>query len=121
MKKILSVLLCIVMIFGIPFVAFSAYEGENRLPILMIEGRGPTSEIWDGDGNVLYPFNIDKKGVAKAVAQCVPLLSYALATGNYDPWVDRFVEEMGQYYAPIIADKDGTLPQGTYLKGERNG
>lgn len=121
MKKILSVLLCIVIIFGVSSVAFSAYEGENRLPILMIEGRGPTSEIWDGDGNILYPFNIDKKGVAKAVAQCVPLLSYALATGNYDPWVDRFVEEMGQYYAPIIADKDGTLPQGTYLKGERNG
>lgn len=121
MKKIVSVLLCIVMLFSLSSVAFAAYEGENRLPIVMIEGRGPTSEIWNQDGTVLYPFSIDKKSVAKAVAECIPLLSYGLSTGNYDPWVDRFVKEMGQYYAPIIADKDGNLPEGTYLNGERNG
>lgn len=121
MKKLLSVLLCAILLFSLSSTALAAYDGSNRLPMIMIEGRGQTSEIWDSEGNVLFPFNIDKKSVAKAVAECVPLLSYALTTGDYDPWVNRFVKEMGQYYAPIIADKNGDLPAGTYLNGERNG
>lgn len=90
-------------------------------PIILVEGRGSTKQIKDKDGNVLFPFEVDKNSVSKAVAECIPLLSYGLATGNYDRWVNRFVQEMGQYYAPIIADKDGKLPEGTYLDGALNG
>ncbi len=121
MKKLIAILLCLAMLFGFSSVSLAVYDGTNRLPIVMMEGRGPTSEIWDADGNVLFPFEIDTDSVAKAVAECIPLLTYGLTTGNYDPWVDRFVEEMGQYYTSIIADKNGNLPEGTYLYGERDG
>ncbi len=105
MKKIISLLLTLAMVFTMAIPAFAAdtaksaidYDGDPVIVVRGIEFAGLTYS----DGTKALQF--DAKGIIETV------LSYILArvTGNKDAFADKLIAYMQKTFAPIATDKNG--------------
>lgn len=117
MKKIISGFLAFLLAFtGLVSITASAisespFSPENNLPTVFIGGKGTT--LIDKDGNKIYPLNYSTDSIKQAVMNCLPILSKAIITDNYDEYCEALYAEVAKVYAGMPISPDGTVTDGS--------
>lgn len=122
MKKLISVLLSVLMIFSALSVCFtaSAYSdystGISDLPCIYIQGQG--SNIITEDGEVVYGSGDpgDSFDLMGAVQECLPYLKDALLTNDWTPYQQKLLEIADAIYGKVRLDGNGDPQYGTHLR-----
>lgn len=110
MRKIISVLLCAIMLFVVMIPSAGAYSGsKNVLPIISVEGRSKTKPIYSGSGEQIFPVAYKDDAILESVKECLPSLGKALITGNYEPWAQKVYDCIAPYYSGLIFDGNGEM------------
>lgn len=114
MKKIISILLCFVMVFSLTVPVFAA--ADEKIVTIYVPGRG-TSPLYDKDGNPLSDQrNIDRLGYLKEhMTPVLSKLATALITDDYSGYMDAFEEAFAPIYADNILDKNGEVTDGSHI------
>ena len=113
MRKALSVILCVIMMFSMAVPAFAA----EKVVTIYIAGRG-TADLLDAEGNLLTnQSNIDRVSYIKDAAPAVvDQLAIALMTGRYDGYIQSLVDAFAPIYEDTILDKNGEISDGSHIE-----
>ena len=117
MKKLLSLILALLMIFACTSVAFAA---EEKYPVIYIPGYG--SDLYAEKGNknseLIYPTGADVGAIVKeAIAPCLKELALAIATGDYDKYCDELYNAVHPIYEDLVLAPDG-MPKDNSGRGD---
>ncbi len=129
MKRIISALLVVVMLFSLAIPAFSAiniYETRSQIPVIHISGDGNT--IYNKDGEALSKFGafIGNRGEQTGSASIAALIESAgtmykeylfegLLKDNWEPFYDAIQTEVSKYFGEILLDENGEATNGTHI------
>ena len=115
MKKIISVLLAILMIFTCAMPAFAS-TGVEHLPIILLVGDGtqiymPDENAENGERNVwddLFDSVSGEGKIVESVANILlPFLTEGLLFDKWDNYYDAFYEEIAPLFDPLRMDENG--------------
>ncbi len=119
MKKFLSVILALMMVFSLSSAGMSAFAADiTDIPVIYIEGKG-NETIYNADGSVAKnPKFIDREGTVKdAIAPVLKKLAEAMVSGDYSEYIDSLVDTVAPIYEEYVLDENGsTETRGTYIK-----
>ncbi len=137
MKKTISILLTLILIFGLSVPAFAAEEYYTptlygKVPLVRIHGDG--MPLADAEGNELLNY----KGLLKlfeddgeegddgdnAVLEAVfnivmPFLLDGLVTDNWEPYYDALYNEISDIFADSLLDPDGNPEPGSGVPADQ--
>ncbi len=117
MKKVISILLSILMIFAMTSVAFAA-ETEEIYPTIYIQGYGfplmrDASLGWKKE-NFIYPTGVDAgERIKEALEPCLIELAAGLVTDDYDAYCDELYNAIAPIYDELRLDKNGNARNNT--------
>lgn len=118
MKKVLSLLLSLLLIFSVSSTAVFAFEGsENEYPVILVEGARNTP-IFAADGRQLYDFNIDMDKALDDVKNVILKFPKAYFTNDYDEWMDVIYGAIAPYFEELVLDENGEISNGSYYNFE---
>ncbi len=131
MKKILSVLITLIMIFTLVTPAYAATLTSwwSQIPVVSIAGDG--EPLYDANGNKIFKTTDLLSGlkggeedgdsdVMDAVINILyPFLVEGLLTDNWDNYYNNLYEEIADIFEDSLLTKDGEAPEGTGLSQER--
>ncbi len=131
MKKAISVLLALIMVFSLVLPAsakVSFYDIRNQVPVIRISGDGDA--LYDADNNKVFSFSnllsevtsIDNEdgNLYESVANVLqPFLIDGLITGNYEKYYDALQKEIGELFASSCLDNNGDASNGSGISNER--
>ena len=132
MKKIVSMLVALVLVFTLMTPAYAATLTSwwSNIPVVSIAGDG--EPLYDGNGNqifkttdILSGFKSDGEededgGVMDAVANILyPFLVEGLLTDNWDNYYNNLYEEIADIFEDSLLTKDGEPKSGSGLSEER--
>lgn len=104
MKKLISVLLAIVMLFSVTSIAFAAQE---VVPVIVVSGMGrPLYEVKE-DGSKVQVWGPQAGPIVKAVAELAPALVYAVASDDFSDLNNHTTALKGMFDV-ISRNPDGT-------------
>lgn len=129
MKKILSVLLCLVLLAltVVPvFGAVNMFETRSQIPVVVISGDGNT--IYDKDDKPLSKLSklftnngdsgegTDKDAILESVANVLkPFLIEGILKNNWEPYYENLQKEVSELFGDIILDENGEASNGTHI------
>ena len=120
-KKSISIVLVVLLLFGTTIPAFaSAYTGV-RYPIITVAGRTKLIDIYNAEGERVYPLDDDalsKDTLLAEVKDCLPSVAKGLVTGDYTEWVNKVVAIFDDLYGDFLPDKNGDITDGSYASLE---
>lgn len=112
MKKLISVLLAVIMVFGFIVPAFAVpLERRSKYPIVYF--RGNSEDIVDEDGNVVYDFDVEGEDIKQIAKKVLPLFAKGYLTNDFDEYYRVFGEEMSKLYDRCMLDGNGDPKYGT--------
>lgn len=121
-SKIISILLSVLMLFGVtnPFALAAEAEKENY-PVIYISGYG--TDLYKEKGNrsseKIYPLEVDLEATVKeAIAPFLTELANGYATGNWDKYCDEIYNAIAPIFEEIVLAPDGT-PKDNSGRGEK--
>lgn len=112
MKKMISVLLAAIMVFGLCVPAF-AVETSTRSQYPIVYFRGNSEDIVDEDGNVVYDFDVDGETIKQMVKKILPYFVTGYLSNDFDEYYKVFGEEMSKLYERCMLDGNGNPKYGT--------
>lgn len=114
MKKLLSFLLCFVMVFAVTLPAFAV--DESNLPTIYLSGKANTA-IYMGDGTpASNPDHLDRAAYIKeAAGPVLKKLATALITDDYSDYIDSLVDATAYIYRDLVLDNNGEPQFGTHI------
>lgn len=106
MKKFISILLCLAMLFSFTSVAFAADESD--LPIIYLAGRNNT-DIYNEDGTMVFnPATLNRtEYILDAAGPVLKELGKAIVSGDYSDYVDSLVNATAPIYEGLKLDSNG--------------
>lgn len=105
MKKIISVLLTLVMLFTLAVPAFAAGSGEKTVNIYL---TGYGSSLYDENGEKIYGIDLDLVGGLKEILDKVIIsLVKGELTGDYEEFCDQIYNLIAPAYADVRLDNNG--------------
>ncbi len=139
MKKIISILLVVTMLFAMamPASAVGITGWGSQIPVVEISGDG--EPLYDAEGNQIFKTTDLLSGllggngeegeeeseesgdtlVDSMINVLEPFLLDGLLFDDWDRYYDNLYKEMSELFAPSLLNKDGTAPEGTGLSKER--
>ncbi len=112
MKKLISLLLAVVMVFSLSVPSFAA--GYDEHPSIYVIGARVT-HIYAADGSVLFPQDVDAGQVLKdALKPCLEKLAKGVITNNYEEWAMEFRDATVKVYGGLNLDKNGEASDGSH-------
>lgn len=112
MKKAISVLLSIVLVFSLAVPAFAADYDEK--PTIYVTGA-QTNDLYAADGTRIYPQDTDEMEILKeAIVPCVKKLIPGLLTGDYEEYAQEFYNYFMEAYGTIGLDENGEASDGSH-------
>lgn len=126
-KTIISLLLCLVMLFSAASTAFAAelVSSGSQIPVIMISGDG--APISDENDQVVFQFNqmlssekLESSNIFKSLSNIlVPYITEGLMHGNFDNYYDNIEKEIGKLFEAARLNRNGEADNGTGLDGWR--
>ena len=116
MKKIISVLLAIIMIFGCVVPAMATAEEKEEYPIIYLSGFGSAlySDNLPDPETQIYPLRLDIMSVVKEkLPDILKELPAGFATGNWDVYCDKIYEAFAPIFEDIKLDNNGEASNGS--------
>lgn len=131
MKKVISVLLTVVLLFTFVMPAFAwvdANESRSQVPVIRISGDGEA--LYDAQGNKIFHYrdigNLISGGgdgnteLYKSLAETLlPALTKGLLTDNWDDLYAGLETEIGKIFANALLDENGNVSNGSGLSQNR--
>lgn len=106
LKKIISVVLCMLMVMSVSSVAF-AEEIYPEYPSIYVTGA-KTNNIYSAEGEKVFPKNFDEgEAIKNALMPCLEKLAEGLVTGDFEPYVDEFYNAMAPMFEGATLDNNG--------------
>lgn len=111
MKKLISIALCLIMLFTFCTPAFAVTGADYKVPTVLIRGDG--ADLVTAEGEPLWPKKLgDEEGdtdeLIDAVAEVLlPYFPTGLITGNWEPYYDKFEEVMLRFFGDTALDGEG--------------
>ena len=111
MKKIISLILCLLMMSTLCIPVFAVKDADYKVPTVLIRGDG--ADLVTAEGEPLWPKKFgDEEGdtdeLVDAIAEVlVPYFPAGLISGNWDPYYDKFQEVMLRFFGDTALDGDG--------------
>ena len=135
MKKIISVLLTVLMIFSMAVPAFAAEKfdpesSRSQIPVIRILGDG--EPLYDADGNKIFHLRTDftdiggdeeeddNSNLVQSLANVLlPFLINGLLNDDWDPYFENLQKEIGELTGDAKLDGNGNPVPGTGISKER--
>ncbi len=134
MKKIISVVLSIVLVFGLMLPAFSwvnIEETQSQIPVIRISGDGEA--LYDEEGKKIFHYHdlanlvtgngeggTDNSELYKSMAETLlPALAKGLATDNWDDLYSGLETEISKIFANSLLDENGNVTNNSGLSQAR--
>ena len=124
MKKLISVVLCILMLFSV-MAPVAALAGDEKIPIVYLRGDG--NGIYDAEGNVAFPVSYDSSQLPSTVARVVfTHLVKAVLFNQWEPYYEAFENEVRPIFAGCQLDENGEPSNGSdisksdYVTNQKN-
>ncbi len=124
MKKLISVILCLLMMLSLLSPTF-AFAADEKIPIVYLRGDG--NGIYDADGNVVFPVSYDTSQLPDAVARVVfPHLVKAVLFNQWEDYYTAFENEIRPIFAGCQLDENGEPSNGSdiskkdYVTNQKN-
>lgn len=112
MKKTISILLTLILMFSMAVPAFAADYDEK--PTIYVTGA-QTNDLYAADGTRIYPQDTDEMAILKeAIVPCVKKLIPGLLTGDYEEYAQEFYNYFMEAYGTIGLDKNGEASNGSH-------
>ncbi len=109
MKKAMSVLLAVIMIFSIMMPCMAVNEEYPTIYVV-----GTMEEIYDSEGNQVFPIGIDVGStILNALMPCISKLVVGLVTKDYEAYAQEFYDAFVPLFKDAILDKNGEVTNGT--------
>lgn len=105
MKKFISILLTLVMIFSFTSIAFA--KDSSVTPVIVVRGMGENLYLENEDGSRKQVFAPDTQEIVQAAAQFVPALITAAAVDDYSS-LSSSMTKLKELFLPIACDDKGT-------------
>ncbi len=116
MKKFISVLLAMLMIFAVSAPATGALAAQdNEYPTIYLYGAN-TDGIYSATGERLYPISDDVDGLnvfKQALMPCLEKLAMGLIIKDYEPYAKEFYDAFVPIFGPMALDKNGEASDGS--------
>lgn len=114
MKKILSVLLCLLIASACLAPAF-ATEPEEYPTIYVIGAH--KNDIYNAQGETVYPLNADLGAIIKeTLGPCLKELAKGMITDDYTSYAEEFNASWSPIFKDLILDKNGDVTNGSYTR-----
>ncbi len=113
MKKVLSLILSILLIFSVCVPAFAAEDNEH--PTIYVLGARVVS-LYDADGNKIFPNDsVDAGEVIKEYLKpCLEKLAVGMIIGDYEEWAADFHEAIMKVFGDLALDGNGEVSDGSH-------
>ncbi len=112
MKKVLSVILCLVLTLACVAPSF-ATEPEEYPTIYVIGAH--KNEIYNAQGEKVYPLKIDFAGTIKeTLGPCLKELAKGMITDDYTSYAEEFNASWAPHFEDLILDPNGEVTNGSY-------
>ena len=106
MKKTISLLLSLIMVFSLALPAFAQAEAEEY-PTVYVTGA-QTNNIYSADGRCIYPVEGDIMATAKeALAPCMEKFALGKLTGDYTEFAKELNKHILGIYGEVMLDEKG--------------
>lgn len=134
MKRILSCILAVILIFGSVIPAFAgvdANESHSQIPVIRISGDGEA--LYDSDGNKIFHYKdvaklikgdsesgADNSEMYKSMAEnLLPALAKGLMLNSWDDLYAALETEISKIFANSLLDENGNVTNGSGLSQRR--
>ncbi|MGN0447838.1 MAG: hypothetical protein ACI4GC_04725 [Acutalibacteraceae bacterium] len=117
MKKVVSIFLCLLLLFSTASVALATGPVEE-MPTIYVTGA-QTNELYAADGHQIYPMQDDVEPidvVKEVMKPCLEALVLGLATGDYTKYGEELYNAIIPFYGPLALDKNGEVSDGSYSR-----
>lgn len=114
MKKVLSVILCLVLALGCVAPSF-ATEPEEYPTVYVIGAH--KNDIYNAQGEKVYPLNADLGAIIKeTLGPCLKELAKGMITDDYTSYAEEFNASWSPIFKDLILDKNGDVTNGSYTQ-----
>jgi hypothetical protein len=108
MKKTLSILLAISMLFTLMIPAFAAQDTEDDiLPVISVRGFGSTLYVENEDGTEKNVFSYSPTQISSMAADLTGALAALAMKNDYEGFVDKLRETVAIIAADLLMDDEG--------------
>lgn len=115
MRKILSLIMCIFMLFSICIPALATDTAEEYPTVYVIGAH--KNDIYNSEGKTIYPIEADLNNIIKqAFIPCLEKFALGMLTDNFSDYAEEFNASMAPIYKELILDKDGNVSNGSYTR-----
>lgn len=104
MKKFISILLALAMVFSLASIAFA--KGTSVTPVIIVRGMGENLYLENEDGSKKQVFAPDTQDIVGAAAQFVPALITSMALDDYSS-LNSSMTKLKDLFTPIACDDNG--------------
>ena len=114
MKKVISVVLCLLMTFSCIVPSFATEPEEY--PTIYIVGAH-TNPIYNAEGEEVYPLKADfVQTIKDTLGPCLEELAKGMITDDYSSYAEEFNASWAPIFEDLILDKNGEVTNGSYTK-----
>ncbi len=113
MKKTISLLLSLILMFSLCVPAFAATYDEH--PTIYVLGARVVS-LYDAEGNRIFPNDsVDAGEVIKEYLKpCLEKLALGMLVGDYKEWAEEFHEAVLKVFGDLALDGNGEVSDGSH-------
>jgi len=113
MKRIVSLLLCVLMVFSLSLPAFAAAEPEEY-PTVYVTGA-QTNDIYSAEGERIWDLDVDAMAVVKqAIKPCLEELLTGMASRDYKAYAETVNSYVAPIFEKVVLDKNGEASNGSH-------
>ena len=116
MKRVISILLCLILAFSLCMPAFAAAETKEykEYPTIYVTGA-QTNNLYSADNKLISDFDIDLGAVLEEYGMdLVSKFLFGMLSDDYKMWANRFHEIFVGIYGDAALDKNGEASNGSH-------
>ncbi len=111
MKKLISFLLCLTLIFSLVVPCFAVQE---EYPTIYVTGA-QTNNLYSAEGERIYPWDTDLSVVIKqALMPCLESFATGFITNDFEHYADVFYSYLAPIFEEVKLDKNGEASDGSH-------
>lgn len=109
MKKLISFILCIILVISTVSVSFAAEPQKAKIPLVYVGGQGAmlVAENPDGSKRTVYPIEMPENFIEETVKNNIGIFAKAVVTQQWDEFCDVVYEIFKELYSEIKLDENG--------------
>ncbi len=109
--RILSLLLCVVLLIGtaLPMTAIAKVRTSD--PVVYIRGQG--TPLYNADGEQIYPLDVEDGYLSQAVKDCMPSFLDAVKNDTWDVYCEDLYNAVYPIFEELALDENGEVTDGS--------